>query len=253
MSIRVSSRDSLHGFSCFDESIFPLEGCVETLPGGPDAGLSFEGRLVSELAVGGLGAVLAEVVVFGNVHRNPGIGRTEEGAAEGETGNVLEDVRMLDGIGWGFAPGEGGMASDKNAGDGEGVQVFRLETPDNDRAGIAHVGLVDFLGGERFGDGDRSVEVVGVGGAEAGNGAASLCPRGGELGVRVDDTADLGELAVEQGMGVEVAGGAEGAFYDVAIEIGDDQVGRGHGRVVDAAWLDDDQGLLAIGACRAAM
>ena len=69
------------------------------------------------------------------------------------------------------------------------------------------------------------MEVVGVGGAEAGNGAAGLCPGGGELRVGVDDAADLGKLAVEQGVRIQIAGGAQGAFDDLAVEIGDDQVG----------------------------
>ena len=36
-----------------------------------------------------------------------------------------------------------------------------------------------------------------MGGAEAGNGAESLGPGGGELGVGVDDAADFKELAVK--------------------------------------------------------
>ena len=69
------------------------------------------------------------------------------------------------------------------------------------------------------------MEVVGVGGAEAGNRAAGLRPGGGELGVGVDDAADLREFAVEQGVGVEIARGAQVAFDNLAVEIGDDQVG----------------------------
>jgi hypothetical protein len=53
------------------------------------------------------------------------------------------------------------------------------------------------------------VEVVGVGGAEAGDGLAGLGPGCGEFGVGVDDAADLGEFAIEQQVGVEIAGGVE--------------------------------------------
>jgi hypothetical protein len=112
---------------------------------------------------------------------------------------------VFDGFGGGFAPGKGGVAGDQDAGNGDGVEALEPEAADDDRAGIALVGLGDLLGGEGFGDGNGAVEVVGVGGAEAGNGAAGLSPGGGELGVGVDDAADLGELAVEEGVCVEVA------------------------------------------------
>ena len=40
------------------------------------------------------------------------------------------------------------MAGDQNAGDGDGVEVLGAEAADDDGAGIADVGLGDFLGGE---------------------------------------------------------------------------------------------------------
>jgi hypothetical protein len=69
------------------------------------------------------------------------------------------------------------------------------------------------------------VKVVGVRGAEAGNGAAGLRPGRGELGVGVDDAADLRKFAVEQRVRIEIARRAQRALDDVAIEIGDDKVG----------------------------
>ena len=59
----------------------------------------------------------------------------------------------------------------------------------------------------------------------------------------VDDAADGGEFAIEKQMGGEVAGGAEYAFDYFAVEIGDDEVFRAEGGVVDAAGLDDDKGI----------
>ena len=94
---------------------------------------------------------------------------------------------------------------------------------------------------ERLGDRDGAVEVVGVGGAEGGDGEAGLGEAGGELGVGVDDRADGGELAVEQGVGVEVGGGLEVAFDDLAVEVGDDHVLGAEVVVVDAGGLDDDE------------
>ena len=70
--------------------------------------------------------MLALVVVFGNVHRECRL-RTalEQDAAEGEAGDVFEDIGVLDGFGGGFAPGKGSVAGDQNAGDGDGIKVCR--------------------------------------------------------------------------------------------------------------------------------
>jgi hypothetical protein len=63
--------------------------------------------------------------------------------------------------------------------------------------------------------------------------------------VGVDDAADLGELAVEKGVGVKIAGRAQMAFDDFAVKVRNDQVGRGEGSVVDSAGLDHDERLRA--------
>ena len=55
--------------------------------------------------------------------------------------------------------------------------------------------------------------------------------------------ANLGKLAIEQRVRVEIAGGAERAFHDFAVEIGDDKVGGRQRCVVDTAGFDDDQRL----------
>src|SRR5271157_2548092 len=152
--------------------------CIRPLAGGRGERKApgtrpFEGAFSrSALAVGGLWTVLAQVVVFGNVHGESGTGRSQEHAAEGEAGDVFEDVGVLDSLGGGFAPGEGSVAGDQYAGDGDGVEVVAAEKADDDGAGRADIGLCDLLGGEGFGDGNRAVEVVGVCGAKAGDGAA---------------------------------------------------------------------------------
>ena len=96
--------------------------------------------------------------------------------------------------------------------------------------------------------GDGTVEVVGVGGAEGGDVHAGLGPGGGVLGVGVDDGADGRELAIEEGVGVEVGGGLEVAFDDGAVEVGDDHVLGAEVVVVDAGGLDDDEALGAVDA-----
>lgn len=178
--------------------------------------------------------MLTKVVVFGNIQWNLRNGRpgripseTEQDTAEGKAGDVFQDVGVLDGFCCGFSPGKGSVPGHENAGDGDGVKIFGAKTADNDDTGIADVGFADFRGGERLGHGNGPMEVIGMGGAQAGDGAAGLSPGSGEFGMGVDYAADLWEFSIEQGMRVEVAGGAEGAFDDLAFEIGNDQVGEG--------------------------
>jgi hypothetical protein len=187
--------------------------------------------------------MFAKVMMLRNVDWNAGLGSPQERAAEGKAGDVFKNIGVFDSGGGVFTPGEGGVAGDKDAGDGDGVEIVFAEVLDNDGTGVADVGFGDFLGGEGARNGNGAVKVVGVGGAEAGNRAAGLRPGGSELGVGVNDAADLGKLAVEQGVGVEVAGGIQGAFDDLAVEIGDDEIGRLEGGVIDTAGLDDDEGL----------
>ena len=52
--------------------------------------------------------------------------------------------------------------------------------------------------------------------------------------------ADLREGAVEESMCIEIAGRAQGAFDDFAVDVRNDQIGGGERCVVDTTWLDDD-------------
>src|SRR5436305_1569339 len=112
------------------------------------------------------------------------------------------------GVGVG-APAEGGVAVDEAGGDGGGVDFVLLEVVDYREAGFVDVAAGDGFVVQGRGAGDLSVEIVGVSGAERWDGQAGLGEAGGELGVGVDDAADGGELAIEEGVGVEVGGGLE--------------------------------------------
>jgi hypothetical protein len=216
-------------------------------PRGEAAGIGnqAEEALKLFLAVSGFWTVFTQVMMLRNVDGDSGFGSAQERTSEGEAGNVLQTVGVFDGLGGALTPSEWGVAGDKNAGDGNWVQVVLAEVLDDDGTGVPDVGFGDFVGGEGPRDGNRAVEIVGVGGAEAGDGAAGLRPRSCELRVRVNDAADLGELAVEQSVGVEIAGRVERAFDNFAVEIGDDQIGGGERGVIDAAGLDDDEGFRA--------
>ena len=72
---------------------------------------------------------------------------------------------------------------------------------DDGEAGLVDVAVAASFVGEGLGAGDGAVEVVGVGGAEGGDGEAGLGEAGGVLGVSVDDGADGEEVAIEEGVG----------------------------------------------------
>ena len=140
--------------------------------------------------------------------RESGLRSTKKDAAERQARNVFQHVRVLNGGSDGsLPPGEWRVSGHQNSGNGDGVKVFRPEPPDNHGPGVAHVGLCDLLGGQRFGDGNGAVEIVGMGCAQAGNRAAGLRPRSSEFRMRMDHAADLRELPIEQSVGVQVAGG----------------------------------------------
>lgn len=160
----------------------------------------------------------------------------------------FEDYGVVGGFVRVAAPAEGGVAVDEAGRDGERVDSLLLEKADDGLAGLVDVASGNGVVGERWGAGDRAVEVVGVGGAEWGNGEAGLGEAGGELGVSVDDSADGRELAVEESVGVEVGGGFEFAVDYFAVEVGDDHEFGDEFVVVDAGGLDDDEALVAVDA-----
>ena len=119
---------------------------------------------------------------------------------------------------------------------------------DDGEAGLVDVAAADGLIREWRGARDGAVEVVGVCGAEGGDGHAGLGEGSGVLGVGVDDGADGRELAVEERVGVEVGGRAECAVNDLAVEVCDHHVLGAEVVVVDARRLDHDEPLLTIDA-----
>jgi hypothetical protein len=192
--------------------------------------------------------VFAEVVAVEKGLGDPGaFGAKGEGVV-GHLCYGFEDYGVVGGgMGVG-SPAEGGVAVDEAGGDGLGVDSVLLEVVYDGEAGLVDVAARDGLIVQGRSTGDCPVEVVGVGGAEGWDGEAGLGEAGGELGVGVDDGADGGELAVEEGMGVQVGGGFELAIDDVAVEVGDDHELGNEFVVVDAGGLDDDEAFFAVDA-----
>lgn len=190
--------------------------------------------------------MFAEVVVLANVIGYRRGRRVQENRTEGKAGNVLEDVRMFYCVRRVFSPGKGSVSSDQRPRNGNGIEPPGAKVSNDDCAGISHVAAGDFLRGEGFGDGDRAVEVIGVRGAEAGDGTSSLRPGGGKFRMCVNDASNRWEFAIEESVGIKIAGRAKGAFDDIPVEIGDDEIASGEGGVVDSTGLDDDERLGAV-------
>ena len=109
--------------------------------------------------------MFALIVVFADVGGETCGGTFEHNGAISQAGYVFEQVGVFDGGCRGLAPGEGSVACDKDAGDGDGVEVLFAEKARDYHAGVEDVGFGDLCSGEEFGDWNGAVEVIGVGGA----------------------------------------------------------------------------------------
>src|SRR5665213_4623281 len=103
-----------------------------------------------------------------------------------------------------LAPDERCVSGDQAGGRGERVESVGsvAKAGDDGEAGFVDVAAADGFVRKRLRDGDGAVEVVGVRGAEGGDGKAGLGEARRELGVCVYDRADGGEFAVEQSVRV---------------------------------------------------
>lgn len=68
--------------------------------------------------------MLSLIVVFADVGGDGACRGIQSNGAEGEAGDVFEDVGVFDGVGGIFAPGKGRMAGDEDSRDGDGVQIL---------------------------------------------------------------------------------------------------------------------------------
>ena len=85
--------------------------------------------------------MFALVVMLADMDRNGAGFGIQRNGAKGQPGDVFENVGVLDSFSGALAPGKGGMAGDEDTGDGERVESLGTETTDDDRAGVADIGL----------------------------------------------------------------------------------------------------------------
>ena len=140
------------------------------------------------------------------------------------------------------------MAEAQHRGDSLGVQAPLFEGFHNGDAGVQLIVLVQLLLGQVAGAGDAAVEIVGMGGAVAGQIFTGLGPGDSIGAVGMDDTAHLGEGVVEHHVGLGVGGGIQLALHLVALQVHNHHVAGGELIVIHAAGLDDKQALLPVDA-----
>lgn len=155
--------------------------------------------------------MFARKVLFEHVGLE-GYGPGVEGeGVEGHAGDCFEDRGVFEGLLNGDPPGKGRVARREHGGTVQGRAITKRFNDDPARAFFVRV---HFIGRELAGDGDRAMEIIGMGRAEAGNGPAGLCPRYGVVRMGMDDAADVWEGAVEGDVGGKIdrwaQAGAEG-------------------------------------------
>src|ERR1700730_10777641 len=154
----------------------------------------------------------------------------------------LQDHGVMCGRSYISTPGEGTVIGYQNCGNNSITHL--LKGPNNCVSSVFLIFGDDCAIAHRSCHRDRTVEVVGMGGAEAWNWLAGLRPRGRILGMGVGDATDFRESMIEDKMRGQVGGGPQSAFDDLAIEIGDHQMLWFHLRVRNPAGLDHYQFLV---------
>ena len=167
---------------------------------------------------------------------------------QGHFGYFFQHHGMVDGLGRVLTPGEGAVAVADDARHSHRVNAPAGESLDDDLAGVLLVVLVQFFFCQVTGTGHGTIEVVGVGGAVAGNVLPGLGPGHRVGAVGVDDAAQGREGLVQFQMGFRVAGGVQVSFHPVAVQIQHHQVFRRQFVVFHAGGLDDHKAALPVDA-----
>ena len=173
--------------------------------------------------------------------------------AEGELRDRFERDRVLDGAAGIGTPRERPVGTDEGGRHLEWVEPPRLDRLDDHLTRVRFVGPADLRRGQGARHGNRPVEMIGMGRAVAGELEPGLGPCGREGRMRVDDSADGFETAVEHEVGRCVGGGLEAAVDHLAARELDEDDRLGVELVVGhAARLDRHHPGVAIDLARVA-
>ena len=151
--------------------------------------------------------------------------RSQSEGVAGHLGNDLQGVGVLDGLCAAGSPCERTVAVNEHRAD-ICIGSRLLETLDDDIAGFPFVGGGDFLRGHRTGHGHLAVEIIRMGGAEAGDAAPAWAKATACTGMGVNDGANLRESEKKAAVRGGVGRRAERAFDDFALVIDDDDLLR---------------------------
>jgi hypothetical protein len=132
---------------------------------------------------------------------------------------------------------------DQHGGNFAWVRIF--EQAGDGVSGVFFVGSGDVAVRDNVGHRNCPTEIIGVRGAETGNGLACLSPRSCELGVGVADPTDFRKSLIKSDVSCQVQGEAKISFDDFAMQIGHHQTFGLHRFVRDAAGLNNQEGIFA--------
>ena len=183
-----------------------------------------------------------EVLLVKNLRDGASLGVGGE-SLQGHGGNFFNQDGVVSGVGGSFAPAERSMACDESARYMQGIAF--ADAANDGQTRVVFVVVVDLRRGQGLRDRDGAVEIVGVGGAKAGDFALRLSPSRGGTGMRVGDATDRREGFVENEVSRKIGGGTETPFDGFTVEIDDNKVLGFHGFVADAAGLNDHEAVAA--------
>ncbi len=120
--------------------------------------------------------MLTLVVVFCDEMCQTIGGRSQRDGAVGQTSDVLQQVAMFDGGGRSLAPGKGRVSGNEDAGNRDRVKILFAKKPCDYRSCVMNVCFFDLFSRERLGNRNRTMKIIGMSCAEAGNRPAGLRP-----------------------------------------------------------------------------
>jgi len=196
------------------------------------------------LAVVGTGTMLAEEMLVPQMRRGLRCCRSEGQGLDRHVGHGLKGDGGFHGLGSRWSPNEWAMIPDENGRNAE--RIDPLETLYDDVAGFPLIFAIYFLGRHTARERDRAVEVIAMGGAEAGNLTRSLSKCHGRAGVGVNHGTDAGEIQEQATVGGCIGRRAQITLHDITIKVHDDHVFRLQLGVIHTARLDGENTALLI-------
>ena len=161
----------------------------------------------------------------------------------GELGDGFENHSVLRGFSGSHTPGKRGVVCDQHGGHLVGVDI--LEQAGDGMSGFFFVFYGDVSVIYNVGHLNCAAEIIGVRGAETGDGLACLSPRSCVLGVGVADATDFRKSLIKNDVSCQIRGRAKMSFDDFAMQIGHHQIFGLHRFVRDAAGLNNQEGIFA--------